>query len=236
MNHCILCAKKIEASDSGICPHCGAKSIDRALAWFLKKFIRKEALEAGFKILEVGPSPAQLSQIARSEFIGNARYTAVDLRPLPQRELLQKPHRFLEMDVTRLAFSDQSFDVIICNHVFAFIRSDYQAMAQLHRALPISGVAILNSKVVLPKSKRDSDMTKEEKLEVRSPEDRAEFGDEWVYGEDYYERLEAAGFFYHRYKIGSGLEKLQSVGIDQEEEFVLCFKYRDTMEEFLRRL
>jgi len=239
MGCCLLCARKtnFESSSGGICHQCGSKPRDRALAWFFKKFFRKEELTGTAKILEVGPSPLQLCHFTRDEFIGSARYTAVDHRSLAQKNELRPPHRFLEMDVTRLTFSDQSFDIILCNHVFAFIRSDYQAMAQLHRCLKSSGIAILNAKVVLPKSKRATDLAKGGPG-FRSLEERAEFGDEWIYGQDYFERLEAAGFFYYRYKVSSGLEpgEGQQLGIDVGDEILLCFKFRDTMEEFVRKL
>jgi hypothetical protein len=233
---CLLCQHNFEAYEeygipprSGKCPQCGAKPRHRELAWFFDQFVK---FEEGSKLLEIGPSKIQARSFTQR--IAPAKYTAIDIRHLKHHDLLKPPHRFLEMDATRMSFSDQSFDVILCNHILPFIKSDYQAMSQMHRCLKSSGFAIANVSIELPKTRRAFEMH-DENPERYSREFLEENGTEWIYGEDFFERLEAAGFFWHRLRLApladSSLVKEQAFRADAE--LFLCFKFRDTMDAFL---
>ncbi len=235
---CLLCAKTFSAYEPygipekmGKCPHCGSKPRHRELAWF---FQNKVQLPAGSKVLEVGPSKVQARFFAQAPVIGEARYTGIDIRQLKHHELLRAPHRFMEMDVTKMTFSDQSFEVILCNHVLPYIRSDYQAMSEIHRCLKNTGFAILNVSIQLPKTRKASEMGIENP-KVYTEEYRAENGSEWVYGEDYFERLEAAGFFHHRLLVSelAGNEISEEQRFRKNGELILAFKYKDAMDKFL---
>lgn len=106
------------------------------------------------------------------------------------------------LDITRLPFADGSFDVILCSHVLEHIPDDAAAMRELRRVLRPGGWALLE--VPLDKNREQT----YEDPAITSPEERLRaFGQEdhvRVYGRDYRERLEAAGFkvreddFYHR--------------------------------------
>ncbi len=237
--HCLICQSSFSAfveygvpKRNGKCPNCGAKPRHRELAWFFGQFVK---LTKESKVLEVGPSKVQTGYFANSRFIGEAKYTGIDVRSLNHHKKLVPPHRVLEMDVTRLSFSDQSFDIILCNNVFSFIRSDYMAMSEIHRCLKPMGMAILNVSIDLPKTKRASEMAGENPKKY-TEEFREENGTEWVYGEDYFERLEAAGFFYHRLKLYplAPEEVRVTEGFREDSELFLCFKFQDEMQRFLQ--
>jgi SAM-dependent methyltransferase len=234
---CLLCERSAAAPGPygipprlGKCPHCGSKPQHRELAFFVRKHL-KDNLKEGAKVLEVGPAPAQLAHFARPEFIGPARYTAVDVRR-PAQDLAGA--RFLEMDVTRLTFSDQSFELILCNHVLSFIRSDFQAMSQIHRCLKSDGVALMNADIHLTKTRKFSEAAQEDPV-LFTEDFRIENGTEWVYGEDYFERLEAAGFFHRRLPVRSfaAPAEIQEHGFRADGGLILCFKFRDSMERCL---
>lgn len=236
--HCLICQSTFPQFEdyglpprNGKCPVCGAKARHRELGWFFENYLK---FPEGSKVLEVGPSKVQAKYFVHPRFLGSAKYTGVDVRTLKHHQYLQPPHRFLEMDVTRLSFSDQSFDVILCNHVLPFIRSDYLAMSEIHRCLKPKGMAILNVAITLPKTRRASEMAAENP-KVYTDEYRTENGSEWVYGEDYFERLVAAGFFYHRlglYRLAPEATRLPQ-GFREDSELLLCFKFQDEMERFL---
>jgi ubiquinone/menaquinone biosynthesis C-methylase UbiE len=215
---CSLCGHKNPGT--GTCPGCGSQARHRALARFVRE---KLPLGEGAKVLEVGPAACQMRHFPA--LLKGARYTAVDIVPPSGISALEFPHRFLEMEATRLAFSDQTFDLILANYVFPFIRSDYQAMSQVHRCLKANGVAICSADFGLPKTRKASEMA-EEQPAMFTDEYRRENGTEWAYGEDYLERLEAAGFFPHVLPQ----EAMAS------SPLVLCFKYRDAAEKFLEAL
>lgn len=184
-------------------------------------------------MLEIGPAAAQLKFFPR--LLRGTRYTAVDVLPPSGAYALKPPHRFLEMEATRLTFSDQSFELILASNVLPFIRSDYQAMSQMHRCLKGKGLAILDANVSLLKTRKASEMA-DENPEQYSEEFRRENGMEWIYGEDYFERLEAAGFFPHRLSVAGLAGEKVSRAQGFSGELVLCFKFRDEAEKFLGAL
>lgn len=240
---CNLCEKRTSHTESfgippriGRCPHCGSKPRHRELAWFFEKFITP-GLGADSKVLEVGPSLSQTGYFTRQKFLGQAKYTAIDVRRLKHHSELKAPHRFLEMDVTHMTFSDQSLDFVICNHVLPYIRSDFQAMAEIHRCLKSNGMAILNVVRPLAKTRPAAEMAAENPG-LYTKEYLAENGNEWIYGEDYFERLEAAGFFSNALLVAP----LAGEAIANEHMFrpgsrlTLCFKFKDSMNRFLESL
>lgn len=234
---CILCQQNFRFGDGGAfefeaCPDCGAEPGQRTLAWFFQRFVR---LPEGAKVLEIGPSTSQARHFPR--ILGAAKYTAIDTGARSHQGLLKPPHRFLRMDPTRMSFSEQCFDVILCNHILPFVKSDYQAMSQMHRCLKAAGFAVANVTIELPKTRRSSEMH-EENPERYSREYLQENGTAWVYGEDYFERLEAAGFFWHRLRLRplAGPSLARSQALCEDDELFLCFKFRDTMESFLSRI
>jgi SAM-dependent methyltransferase len=109
-------------------------------------------------------------------------YLTVDLLPI---------NIDAQMDITKLGFSPDTFDVIVCNHVLEHIPDDYAAMRELYRVLKPGGWALLQ----VPMS---SQATTYEDPSIVLPEDRQRaFGQPdhlRLYGHDYTERLESCGF------------------------------------------
>ncbi|MGZ3735693.1 MAG: class I SAM-dependent methyltransferase, partial [Bdellovibrionota bacterium] len=179
-------------------------------------------LPPGAKILDVAPPAPQLAHFPQAHFIGDARYTAIAPLRLPEADNLKPPHRFLQMDITHLSFSDASFDIIICNHVLPYVRSDFLAMSELHRCLKADGMAFLNVSVGPGKSSRAGEGT-----------GLPGSGREWRYGEDYFERLEAAGLFVLKLPLLKLLDgKPEAAGLPEEPLQVVCFKFREPMDRF----
>lgn len=205
---CSLCQKEGEKlAIAGPCSACGSLPEDRAFARFFRQYSQ---LALGAKVLDVAPPRPQLVHLPA--FLDGIKYTAIANVKLPGAEALKPPHRFLEMDITRYSFSDASFDAIICNNVLPYVRSDFLAMSEVHRCLKATGIAFLNVNMHSGKSTRSGEGN-----------GRPGTGQEWSYGEDYFERLEAAGLF---------VQKVEVAGTQQ----VVCFKFRDAMEAFLTRL
>lgn len=231
---CFLCSHTFPQFFSGqACPHCGSLPEHRLQFLFLSR--AEKFREEGRKTLAVGPSEAELKYLLRQS--GHARATAIDIRDRTFHQRIEPPHRLLKMDVTHLSFSDQCFDLILCGGVLPFIRSDFLGMSEMHRCLKGEGLAILTVKILLEKSRRASELHGEQP-DIFSREFLALRGDEWVYGEDYFERLEAAGFFFHRLRAAASLDDAtrEQQGIPEELELILCFKFRDAKEDFLKEV
>ncbi|MGZ3692636.1 MAG: class I SAM-dependent methyltransferase [Bdellovibrionota bacterium] len=229
---CFLCSYSFpQFLHSLACPNCGSLPEHRLEFLFLSLVAKFR--EEGRKTLAVGASEAELNYLAKNS--GNARVTAIDLRDRGFHERIEPPHRLMRMDVTHLAFSDHCFDLILCGGVLPFVRSDFLAMSEMHRCLKGEGLALITVKILLAKTRRASELHGEQP-EVFSREFLALRGDEWVYGEDYFERLEAAGIFWHRLRAGAFLDEAtrEQQAIADELELILCFKYRDEKEKFLK--
>ena len=113
----------------------------------------------------------------------NIEYLSVDINPGAAMRV---------EDITDLQLPDKSFDFIFCIHVLEHIEDDRKAMSELYRVLSDDGFAILD--VPLDVSRE----TTYEDPSITSPRERTEAF--WqpdhvrLYGLDYKDRLEAAGF------------------------------------------
>jgi len=175
----------------GRCPHCGAKPRNRAMLWYLREVIRPR-LDANSEVLEVGGSRVGVQWLSAETVLGTCRYTNIDRRKLRFHTRIEPPHRFMLMDVTRLNFPDASFDVILCNHTLAYVRDDRRALSEIFRCLKNDGLAMLDSNHDEEKTLSVYDYRR--KHPELGDDYFAENGDQWVYGKDYFSRIEAAGF------------------------------------------
>jgi len=163
-------------------------------------------------MLHVAPEPA-LEKLFR-QYIG-AGYLTADLF---------NPDVMIIMDITDIQYADNSFDVIICNHVLEHVMADHQAMSEIFRVLKPGGWAILQVPV-----DRNRETTFENPS-ITSPRDRERlFGKDdhvRVYGLDYKDRLEKAGF---QVKLEKYINELDADTIEQHclrdvEDIYFCRK------------
>ena len=229
--YCLLCDSQFEGfSEHGIpqkvgkCPFCGAKARHRSIALFLKKYfaIKADNKHAPLHVLEVGPSKVTVKKLIQSRFIGDSRWTFIDIR----RRNILPPHEFIEMNVCEMAFRDGFFDLIICNNVLPYILDFSKALNEIYRCLKDSGLGVLNNYLT------DSDETVSAKALQRMNPDLynedylSENGTEWYFGQDYYELLCRRNFFplkwlFHAY---DDREFLIENGLNFSTEFSLVFK------------
>jgi SAM-dependent methyltransferase len=104
---------------------------------------------------------------------------------------LGSPEADLQLDITSMAISNDSFDVIICSHVLEHVAADRVAMKELARVLRPGRVAYIQ----IPYSDlRETD----EDPEVIDPKERerrfGQFDHVRLYGRDFESRLCEAGF------------------------------------------
>lgn len=99
-------------------------------------------------------------------------------------------------DITDLRFENDSFDLIICNHVLEHVIDDRKAMSELYRVLKPEGVALL-----LVPLKYDMETTYEDETIVTPEAREKHFGQHdhvRYYGLDYFDRLGEVGFYVSR--------------------------------------
>ena len=103
---------------------------------------------------------------------------------------LNDPRAMVKMDVTNIKYPDNTFDVILCNHVLEHVQDDTGAMRELFRVLKTEGWAILNVPIRGIKTFEDPSVsTEEERLRVYGHTEHVR-----NYGLDYLDRLQTAGF------------------------------------------
>jgi SAM-dependent methyltransferase len=103
------------------------------------------------------------------------------------------------MDVQNLPFADNSFDLIICNHVLEHVFDEKKALQELFRVLTSGGQAILQVPIspILDKTISDTTITDGATLEEK-------FGQKdhvRLFGKDYKSRLESCGFNVQEIKL-----------------------------------
>jgi hypothetical protein len=163
---------------NALCPNCLALERHRLLWLYLQN--RTDFFEARRRVLHVAPERCFLE---RFRVVHRSGYVTVDL---------ESPLATLQTDVQDLPLPDDSFDVVICNHVLEHVEDDLRAMRELHRVLAPGGWAILQSPI------DSSRPVTYEDPKVTMPADREKtFGQRdhvRIYGRDYGDRLAEAGF------------------------------------------
>jgi len=160
------------------CPRCGSLERHRLLWLYLKQ--KTDFFNQQLCVLDVAPSYFMQQKFRH---YANLDYLSTGL---------DDPWVMTHMDLMAIPLPDNHFHCILCYHVLEHITDDRQAMRELFRVLKPNGWAILQSPV---------DMARETTFEdsrITAPEDRRIlFGQDdhlRVYGRDYIERLQEAGF------------------------------------------
>jgi SAM-dependent methyltransferase len=170
------------------CPNAQCASLDRERLVYLFLRDRTTLLRDQARVLHVAPEPNLAALLARRPVS-----VAVDLVP-------NQPGG-IPMDITRAAFADASFDVVICNHVLEHIPDDRAALREIRRVLRPSGWAILQVPIALSEAATFEDES------VTEPDAREQaFGQRdhvRLYGRDYADRVRAAGFVVKTYKAAT---------------------------------
>jgi SAM-dependent methyltransferase len=123
------------------------------------------------------------------------------------------------MDVLDIPAADGAFDLVLCNHVLEHVPDDHRAMAELYRVLRPGGFAILQVPI-----SADSPDTFED-FAVTDPQEReqvfGQFDHVRIYGQDYPDRLAAAGFTVERFAPD---HRFEPYGVNPDEELFIGSK------------
>ncbi len=164
--------------ENALCPVCGSFDRERLLYLFL--LYRTDLFKGEKKVLHVAPEKHVAEILYRENTID---YLTADLLA---EEVMVK------MDITKIQYPDQTFDVVICNHVLEHVPDDLKAMKEIHRVLKEDGWAVLQVPFspVLKETYEDSRLTtEEERSNAFGQPDHVR-----IYGKDYKDRLKKAGF------------------------------------------
>ena len=150
----------------------------RLLWLFLKnktRFFREPA-----KLLHFAPEQAFYKRFRK---LSHLNYTTTDLN---------SPLADVKADICALPFEDNTFDIILCNHVLEHIPDDQKAMNELFRVMKPGGWGVFQVPQDLSRKKtyEDNSITdKKERARIFGQYDHVR-----IYGYDYFDKLRSAGF------------------------------------------
>ena len=131
------------------------------------------------KVLHMAPEQCFLNRFKKL----NHEYITADL---------YSPIADIKADITNLPFDDDSFDVILCNHVLEHIQDDIKAMRELFRVMKKGGMGIFQIPQDLNRESTFEDNTiidRKERAKIFGQYDHVR-----IYGRDYFEKLRSVGF------------------------------------------
>jgi SAM-dependent methyltransferase len=158
----------------------GTLSLERHRQMWLYLQNETDFFIKNYKVLHIAPEQEFLRKFKKMK---NLDYTSADLF---------SPIVDVKADILDLPFADESFDVVICNHVLEHIEDDRKAMSELYRVMKKGGWGILQVPMKNSLEKTYEDFT------ITDPKERQKnFGQydhvRW-YGMDYFDRLKSVGF------------------------------------------
>ncbi len=182
----------------------------RLLWLFLKS--DTDFFTAPLKVLHFAPEQAFYQRFRK---LKNIDYTTTDLH---------SPLADVKADICNLPFKDNSFDVILCNHVLEHIPNDTKAMQELHRVLKKGGWGIFQVPQDLDRSVTFEDNS------ITDQKERAKIFGQYdhvrIYGEDYFDKLRDIGFFVEEVNYTSKLtaEEIEKYRLAKREIIPLVRK------------
>ena len=149
--------------------------------------------KAKLKVLHFAPESALMNKFKK---LKNLSYDTIDLN---------SPIADIKADICDLPFLDNSYDFILCNHVLEHIIDDNKAMRELYRVLKKNGIGIFQVPMDYNRN------TTFEDFSVTSKKERNKLFGQYdhvrIYGLDFFDRLQKAGFSVERCEYTSKLSK-----------------------------
>ncbi|HDR6315679.1 TPA: glycosyltransferase [Bacillus thuringiensis] len=122
--------------DTGICSVCDSMDRERLYRVYIE--METELLSGNDTMLHIAPEAKLRSWFAQYK---NITYVCGDIEP--KDPLMQ------EIDVTRIPYENDTFDVILCGHVLQHVQDDEKAMRELYRVLKTNGWGIIQAPIVM---------------------------------------------------------------------------------------
>jgi len=196
--------------DNRLCPKCLSLERHRLIWLFLKQ--KTNFFDAQLKVLHIAPEQPFLK---RFKSLKKLDYTTADL---------ESPIADVKMDIREMPFDDNSYDVLMCNHVLEHIDDEQKATTEIYRVLKKGGWAILQ--VPLDASIEET----YEDLSITDPKEREKLFGQYdhvrLYGRDYPKRLEKSGLKVIPDKLVTeiGEELAERYRLDKSELLYFCKK------------
>ena len=198
---------------NALCYKCHSLERHRLVYLFLKNKV--QFFDQSIKVLHFAPEKG-LHDVIRT--YSNINYQTADLMTTYIDAIGVMPDHV--MSVTDIKFDDNSFDVVLCNHVFELVPDDLVGMKEIYRVLKPNGYAIIQGAVnnASMKTIETKDLTDEETRLIAGAHQHVR-----RYGRDYKDRLAAAGF---KVEVNDFVKTLdiKRFGLMADEDVYVCRK------------
>lgn len=187
---CPLCGRRyrkllpygyVTSRENALCPHCLSLERHRLLWLYLER--ETTLFESLPQLLHIAPEVCLMRHLKPHYKSSPERYQTADL---------ESPLADLHFDIQQIPLADESFDVVICNHLMEHVEDDLRAMRELHRILKRGGWGVLLSPVDLQRATTFEDDS------ITDPKERTRIFGQYdhrrLYGNDFSDRLRKAGF------------------------------------------
>lgn len=205
----------VNSRSNAVCPRCNSKGRHRLLWLYLKN--KTNLSRENLVVLHFAPE-YWFSQVLLS--LPNLYYVTAGYQ--------QYPRVMIRLDVTCIPLRNETFDVILCNHVLEHVPDDRQALQEMFRVLRPGGWAIIQVPVERNEAKTFEDAN------IILPADRERWFKQKdhvrLYGRDYLDRLKGAGFSVRVEYYGRELPEdlRRRCGVRRKHPIYLCTKPGNT--------
>lgn len=163
---------------NALCPACLSLERHRLIWVYLKE--KTNFFSQKLDVLHIAPEPCFMKYFEKQH---GEKYITADI---------ESPLAKIKMDIHSIPFAENTFDVLLCNHVLEHVRDDIRVMGEIRRVLKPQGWAIMQVPFFSPVP----EVTFEDNS-ITNPRDREKtFGqDDHVrkFGKDYAKRIERSG-------------------------------------------
>ena len=197
--------------ENALCTNCLSLERHRFLYLFLRDV--KKIFNKKIKILHIAPEICFIEKFKKNK---NFRYLTADL---------ESPLADIKMDIHKIPFEKNYFDVILCNHVLEHVDNDILALKEIKKVLKKNGFGI----VTVPFYKPIPNTTFED-INIISQKDREKYYGQSDhlrrYGNDIKKRFETSGLYVEMIKAENIINRklLKKYGIINDDLIISVSK------------
>jgi SAM-dependent methyltransferase len=126
------------------CPWCNSSDKERLVWAFLLFNTDILTTERPISVLHIAP---EKNTMHRLKALPHVTYVSGDKFEGDVRYSDGRYGNSIELDVRHIPFKDDSFDMVLCNHVMEHVPEDIRGMKEIYRVLKLGGLAILQTPV-----------------------------------------------------------------------------------------